>query len=227
MTDILTKLKESKKSLFVGIAGPGTGKSTTFKTIIESNQYKGKKILILSFINKLIDDLSEDFKNFNNVKILTLHAFAKQELGDVDLDGELDDIVSKDYFLMKGANIKYAEKFYENNLNEDEKQFYTERKNFYKNKKELYSFNSIIYAINLFFSKYDDKIPTGYDLILIDEFQDFNKSEYELIKLLNKKSVIVLVGDDNQSLYFFKKAYPKQIRNLFADSDTENFSLDY
>ena len=135
MTDILKKIKESKKKLFVGMAGPGTGKSYTFKTIIESNEFKGKKILILSFINKLIDDLSEDFKNFNNVKILTLHAFAKQELGDVDLDGELDDIVSKDYFLMKGANIKYAEKFYENNLNEDEKQFYTERKNFYKNKK--------------------------------------------------------------------------------------------
>lgn len=227
MTDILKKIKESKKNLFVGMAGPGTGKSYTFRTIIESDEYKGKKILILSFINKLVDDLAEEFKNFDNVKVSTLHAFAKQKLGDVDLDQDLDSIVSEDLFFIKGHKIKYEEKFYEDNLTKDEEEFYRERKNFYKHEKELYSFNSIIYDINRFFSKYEDKIPTEYSLILIDEFQDFNKSEYELIKLLNKKNSIVLVGDDDQSLYYFKKARPDQIRNLYNDSNTEEFSLDY
>jgi len=227
MTDIVKKIKESGKNLFVGMAGPGTGKSYTFRTIIESDEYKGKKILILSFINKLIDDLSEEFKDFDNVEVLTLHAFAKQKLGDVDLDQDLDGIASEDYLFIKGNTINYEENFYENNLTEDAKEFYKERSSFYKYEKDLYSFNSIIYAVNTFFSTCEDKIPTEYDLILIDEFQDFNKSEYELIKFLNKKSIVVLVGDDDQSLYYFKKAKPEQIRSLYNDSSTEAFSLDY
>lgn len=227
MSVLLKKLKDSEKKIFVGIAGPGTGKSTLFKTIIESDDFKSKKVLILSFINKLVDDLTSDFKKFENVKVLTLHAFAKQKLGDVDLDPKLDTIITEDLFLIKDKDIDYEKKFYEDNLTEDEENFYKERKKFYKYEKELYSFNSIIYAVNRFFDKHEDKIPTEYDLILIDEFQDFNKSEYELIKFLNKKCTLVLVGDDYQSLYAFKKAIPKQIRDLYADDNTEEFSLDY
>jgi superfamily I DNA/RNA helicase len=227
MTDILKIIKESKKRLFVGLAGPGTGKSTSFKSIIESDEFKDKIILILSFINKLVDELTEDFKNLNNVTVLTLHAFAKSKLGDVDLCKDLDVIVSEDYFYIKGSNIRYDHKFYENKLTENEETFYKERKSFYKYKKELYSFNSIIYAVNKYFILHEDKIPTEWDLILIDEFQDFNRSEYELIKLLNKKSIIILVGDDWQSLYEFKKAMPGQIRDLYDNDSSEEFTLDY
>jgi superfamily I DNA/RNA helicase len=228
MSEILKKIKESDKSLFVGVAGPGTGKSTAFKTIIDSDEYKGKKVLILSFINKLINDLSADFKDFNNVEVLTLHAFAKQKLGDVDLNEDLDLIISEDFSFIFNSDIEYEKKFYEDALTEDEEKFYKERKNFYKHEKELYSFNSIIYAVNRFFDKSENNIPTKYDLILIDEFQDFNKAEFELIKLLNKKVKVVVVGDDDQSLYGgFRSAKPKQIRELYRDKNTEEFSLDH
>jgi len=230
MNNIFKKLKESKKNLFVGVAGPGTGKSYTFKEIIESEEFKNRKILILSFINKLVDDLSKEFEKFKNVRVSTLHAFAKQELekniGDVDLDQDLDDIISEDYFYLVKKNINYGHKFCENNLDKDEEKFYKERKDFYRYDKNLYSFNSIIHLFNIIFSKHESKIPK-YDLILIDEFQDFNASEYELIKLLNKKTKIILVGDENQSLYDFKKAVPNQIIDLYNDASTEEFSLDY
>jgi superfamily I DNA/RNA helicase len=228
MSDILTKIKESDKSLFVGIAGPGTGKSTAFKTIVDSDDYRGKKVLILSFINKLIDDLSADFIDNKNVDVLTLHAFAKQRLGDVDLHEDLDYIISEDFYFVFEEKIKYAKKFFDNSLTEDEENFYKERKDYYKHEKELYSFNSIIYAVNRYLSKSEDKIPSQYDLVLIDEFQDFNKAEFELIKLLNKKCKVVVVGDDDQSLYgTFRNAAPEQIRELYRDVSTEEFSLDY
>ena len=41
MTDILEILKNSNKNLFVGLAGPGTGKSYTFKKIIEYQKALG------------------------------------------------------------------------------------------------------------------------------------------------------------------------------------------
>jgi len=229
MTNILRKIKNSNKRLFVGLAGPGTGKSHTFKTIIKSREYKGKKILILSFINKLIDDLSDSFKNFTNVKILTLHAFARSELfktEECDLDENLDTYISEDYFFINGDKIDYEKKFHENNLTKDEEEFYKNVKEFYGSNKKLYSFNSIIHAVNCLFLQNESKIPE-YDLILVDEFQDFNKSEYELIKFLNKKSTVILVGDDDQSLYYFKHADPSQIRELYQNDNSEAFSLDY
>ena len=227
MVDIIKLLKESNKNTFIGVAGPGTGKSYAFKTIIESDEFKDGKILILSFINKLINDLKEDFKDFKNVEISTLHSFAMQSLGKPELSDNLDDIASEDYLFINGETIDYEEKFYENNLEEKEYSFYKERQNFYKHELELYSFNSVIHEINNFFIQNEDKIPI-YDLILIDEFQDFNKSEYELIKILNKRNKIVAVGDDDQSLYVdFRKAKPDQIRDLYNDSSTEPFSLDY
>lgn len=231
MTDILEIIKNSDKNLFVGLAGPGTGKTSAFKTIVESNEFKDKKILILSFINKLVDDLSEEFKEYNNVEVMTLHAFARRQFieqfkRDVGLDKNLDNIISEDYLFIKGDSIEYDTKFYENNLTDDELEFYDNRKNFYKHEKELHSFNSIIYNINLFFSKNKSEIPE-YDLILVDEFQDFNKLEWRLIELLNKKNRVILVGDDDQSLYRdFRDAKPDLIRTLFDRQDTQEFTLD-
>jgi len=232
MDEILKKIKTSDKSFFVGLAGPGTGKTHAFKNIIESDDYKGKNILILSFIKKLVNDLSKDFIDFKNVKVSTLHSFAMQEMkkiiGKIELDPILDKTISEDCYFIENKKIDYAEKFYNNNLNAKEEEFYKKRIEFYKHESGLYSFNSIIYSFNKFFSlpKNKSNIPE-YDLILIDEFQDFNELELELIKLLNIRNKIVVVGDDNQSLYFFKNAKPKQIKDLYDDISTESFSLDY
>ena len=93
-------------------------------------------------------------------------------------------------------------------------------------KEKIYSFNSIVYAVNLIFKQ--EKYIPKYDLILIDEFQDFNKCEYELIRFLGTQSRMVLVGDDNQALYEdFRKARPEQIRNLYKDIKNDNFCIDY
>ncbi len=61
-----------------------------------------------------------------------------------------------------------------------------------------------------------------FNYILVDEFQDTNKAQYELLKLLlNKNGKICVVGDDSQSIYSwrganianmldFKKDFPRQ-----------------
>jgi superfamily I DNA/RNA helicase len=53
-----------------------------------------------------------------------------------------------------------------------------------------------------------------YDTILVDEYQDLNRSEQEFIKLLSGNKNIVIVGDDDQSIYRFKYAYPEGIRRI-------------
>jgi DNA helicase-2/ATP-dependent DNA helicase PcrA len=82
----------------------------------------------------------------------------------------------------------------------------------------------LLKPIELFNSKPTilQKYKKKFDYILVDEFQDTNKAQYELLKLMVSRSCkITVVGDDAQSIYSwrgaslenmlnFKKDYPKQ-----------------
>ncbi|RUU55345.1 ATP-dependent helicase [Mesorhizobium sp. M2C.T.Ca.TU.002.02.1.1] len=50
-----------------------------------------------------------------------------------------------------------------------------------------------------------------YDHVLVDEYQDLNKVEQSVIELLSRESDVIIVGDDNQSIYSFKHAHPAGI----------------
>jgi DNA helicase II / ATP-dependent DNA helicase PcrA len=54
----------------------------------------------------------------------------------------------------------------------------------------------------------------NYQVILIDEYQDLNRSEQEFIRLIRGHADIVIVGDDDQSIYGFKFAHPEGIREV-------------
>lgn len=54
----------------------------------------------------------------------------------------------------------------------------------------------------------------NYEYILVDEYQDLNKSEQEFIKLIRGDANIAIVGDDDQSIYAFKFAHPEGIREV-------------
>lgn len=53
-----------------------------------------------------------------------------------------------------------------------------------------------------------------YKAILVDEYQDLNRSEQEFIRLIRGDSDIVIVGDDDQSIYGFKFAHPEGIQEI-------------
>ena len=54
-----------------------------------------------------------------------------------------------------------------------------------------------------------------FDYILVDEFQDLNKSEQELVYLLSRDSSLVVAGDEDQSIYeTMKFAHPQGIMDV-------------
>lgn len=63
--------------------------------------------------------------------------------------------------------------------------------------------------------------------ILVDEYQDLNKAEQGLVKLLSDVADVCIVGDDDQSIYSFKHAHPEGIRDwLNFNAEAADLGLD-
>lgn len=57
-----------------------------------------------------------------------------------------------------------------------------------------------------------------FQYILVDEFQDINKIQYDVVKLLAGSTAnIFIVGDDDQSIYGFRGARPEMMQNFTRD----------
>lgn len=78
----------------------------------------------------------------------------------------------------------------------------------------------IFYCVELFKTRPNilKKYQERFKYIAVDEFQDTNRAQYELIKLLaGEKQNLVVVGDDDQSIYKFRGASVSNILKLGAD----------
>lgn len=64
---------------------------------------------------------------------------------------------------------------------------------------------------------------SAYKHVIVDEYQDLNKLEQELIELLvGDEASLCVAGDDDQSIYSLKYAYPKGILLFIEEDSTES-----
>lgn len=63
--------------------------------------------------------------------------------------------------------------------------------------------------------------------ILVDEFQDTNKIQYAWIKILaGNTSKVMIVGDDDQSIYGWRGAQIENIQKFLKDFNAETIRLE-
>ena len=88
--------------------------------------------------------------------------------------------------------------------------------------KEYYDFDDLILETVHLFLKHPqvlEKYQERYPYIMVDEYQDTNRSQYALIKMIAEKyRNLAVVGDDFQSIYAFRGS---DIRNILQ------FDIDY
>ncbi len=216
------KIINSDANKKIIIAGPGTGKSLLFQEICKRNIKDDKNNnLTLSFINELVEDLSRDLYQLSEVR--TLHSFALGLIpGDTKMFIKLGDFIEDDYKVYTGKIIDFNNILC--NLLEDKEglSFYSKRRKYYN----FFSPNCSVFTLIKIYENDEKKIPS-YSHILIDEYQDFNKLESRLLFFLSDKSPILIVGDDDQSLYDFKHANPQDIRFKYNSVDYATFKLPY
>ena len=65
---------------------------------------------------------------------------------------------------------------------------------------------------------YPDAGTGELEFLVVDEYQDLNRSEIELTQQLAARGIHILgVGDDDQSIYGFRMAAPEGIRSFPSD----------
>lgn len=190
------------------LAGPGTGKSHLLAEAIEVKKKQGKtKFHAITFIGKLGDALADDLAGLADVT--TLHSFArefvlKHRSKEWVYLPRIKTIILDDLRIHGQEKVEVGDQSYE------------ERSRYYK---AIGDDDVVYYAIQI--CKEDStKIPQ-LDLLLVDEFQDFNEIEDEFITLLAGKSEVLIVGDDDQALYKWKGSHPKYIREKHDSANTE------
>ena len=100
--------------------------------------------------------------------------------------------------------------------------------------KSFLDFNDLISRTASLFTHHEDivnKYKNKYEYILVDEFQDVNKLQVELIKLLlTDKTQLFCVGDDWQSIYGFRGSnvgYIVEFEKHFPSSKVIKLNLNY
>ena len=86
--------------------------------------------------------------------------------------------------------------------------------------KELMDFDDQMIFASAILDKRPDcltAISSKYKYILVDEAQDTSEIQHDIIKKISQGNNLFMVGDEDQSIYGFRGAYPKALLNFRYD----------
>ncbi len=96
--------------------------------------------------------------------------------------------------------------------------------------REVYGYtllSELPYSLMKALRDHPDVDGVDYEMLIVDEYQDLNACDLEVIKLISDRGCSVIgAGDDDQSIYSFRKAAPEGIRRFLSDfPDSADYSL--
>lgn len=140
----------------------------------------------------------------------------------LELEDEADFIngIASEISLVKGELIS-LEHYYSVNCGEDVfRKIYSAYQNRLKAARLIDFDDMLVYTWELFSARPDilGAWQKKFRYILIDEFQDINRLQYEIIRMLAApEDNLFTVGDDDQSIYKFRGAKPEIMLNFAKD----------
>ncbi|MBD9758257.1 ATP-dependent helicase [Enterococcus faecium] len=98
-----------------------------------------------------------------------------------------------------------------------------------KRSQKLLEFNDVLQNLKSVLENEEIQHYIGqkYDYLFIDEFQDTNPLQWEIVKRMTKENRIklIVVGDDDQSIYGFRGSEPAYIKNFEKEYPTKTLFL--
>jgi len=229
-TDTVLASKSRKKLV---VAGPGAGKTYLFRELLKAADGSSEQRLVLTFINTLKDDLERNLGDAS--RVFTLHGYCQYILRRHEnlrkgLSAQfrcypgLRYLIPQDWvFLHDSDTPHFVDLMRGLNCTGEQTSFYLDRTNYY----DAVDFDDSVYRAYRQLAADNTHVP-AYTLVVVDEFQDFNKMEASVIDLLAQRSPIVIAGDDDQALYSqLRSASWDHIRAHHANGEYEIFELPF
>ncbi|PIR98063.1 MAG: hypothetical protein COT89_01335 [Candidatus Colwellbacteria bacterium CG10_big_fil_rev_8_21_14_0_10_42_22] len=212
------------------VAGPGAGKTKSFKALLDA-QPADSGVLVLTFLGNLKRELERDLGHASSV--FTFHGYCHHLLrkyavlrrglsNDFFYCPDSLEIIREDWKVLNNGEPPDFISPLRSNLKNELTEFYLDRSDYY----DAIGFDDSIFRIYHSLAS-EPEIDLSYDLILIDEFQDFNKLESDFVELISSLGPIVIAGDDDQGLYEDRLASPKHISDLYLAAEYKNYELPY
>ncbi|MGL4987682.1 MAG: ATP-dependent helicase [Cetobacterium sp.] len=232
---------------FLILAGAGSGKTRViiYRTfLLLKLQVPANKILIITFTRKATNEIKERIQKLtpnNNICIETFHSLAYKILKKYTKQKKIE-VITSDSSISLALQSKFY-KYLKSKISNEEitKSLTSSKENYLKSiffqkldsntkiifqnflneieeiKKirSLYSFDDLLNKL-LTLLKLNNSL-INFDYIMIDEYQDTDNIQLEILKILSKKSNLMAVGDDYQSIYSFKGTSIENILNFSND----------
>lgn len=190
----------------------GTFHAIFFKILKYAYNYRAENILREEIKFRMIKELVEK----ENLEIEDEKEFVASVISEIsNVKGDMIDI---DNYYSSNCSDEVFRRIYKN----------------YENKlrqRNLIDFDDMLIMCYELFRARNDILSAWqkkYQFILIDEFQDINRVQYEVMKMLAApQDNLFIVGDDDQSIYRFRGARPEIMLNVEKDyRDTVRIVLD-
>lgn len=188
------------------VAGPGTGKTHNFRRVLEA----AGGGLALTFIRALAQDLEKDLGDLAQVN--TFHGYCKRvahQLGGTagltskfDYFPQLPTIACEDLTILGHGDGLKADAFetpMRKLVFDDPVLLQSIAIGTYY---DAVSHTDIVFRVQRHLAENQGDIPV-HEVVVVDEYQDFNACETSLIELLAQTSPVLIAGDDDQALYEF------------------------
>ncbi|NLM43817.1 MAG: ATP-dependent helicase, partial [Clostridiales bacterium] len=160
--------------------------------------------ILRTYKNYKLDDFLNEKERYQIIKLII------KKLGyDFYEDDQIVDYINNEISYMNNT-LTDSDKFISSSI--DDKIFKKIRKEYenYKCLNDKYDYDDmLIHCYKLLIDDYQilEEVREKYKYILIDEFQDINKVQFEIMKnIAYPRNNIFVVGDDDQSIYGFRGA---------------------
>lgn len=217
---------EAGEGPVVIVAGPGTGKTKTLTAriayLIESGRARPGEILALTFTKKAAEELQQRVRTMLHRRelphVATFHALCHELLeDDAEFVSEQERLriikaLSRPAALksLSAREVGLAISKSKNGagVNEAVRKI-THAYNAALREKGLRDFDDLLLQTRELLEQDEaarKTAQTRYKYILVDEFQDTNRLQYEVLQLLRGHDNLFVIGDPNQSIYGFRGA---------------------
>jgi uncharacterized protein (TIGR00375 family) len=234
-------------------AGPGTGKTHTLvariERLLQENTVNASKITAITFTNRAAEEMRERLGSIPGVQVEklfigTFHAFCLQLLRQHDknltvvADEQRDKIIKRLFHPLSSKNFKEIKQGLDlqyrhiaTRAGEGVEQEADPRIRAYLQElgnRHGIDIDGVIPRV-VFRLKTDheffQRTAAAIRYLFIDEFQDLNCDQYELVKLLAKKSYVFAIGDPDQAIYGFRGSSPEFFHRFINEFGAETITL--